>query len=543
MKHRYILVSLMILALGTVASACGAGTTALVNLPPGLPTINCPVEAVSAGETINLGAFTVDPDGDELSYLWATSMGLFSNPESHSTTWTAPASEGNYVIAVVVSDGTKQASSECGIQVQPSGIISKGLTFRAEPPSESFIRAREQTRVTPPESKLFVREVAKEDWLQPPGVKVIATLDITPNGLTFAPPFALHFRLPLDHKYKPGDVLNVLQYDEQMTEWLSVGEATVDNNGYFAIGEISHTSLFALVDRTPASPEPTATPPPCVVTPPVAWTAHVVRPGDTLFSLARFTGTTMARVQQVNCLPDETIKVGQLLWLAAPIPACSPQQPDGWAPYIVQLGDTLFSLGRRSGTTVTKIRQVNCLYGTLKAGTMIWLPHIVIPPSPTPTLPLPTEPSPTWTSTPPPTYPDLIIENIDIDALSVTCTGSATIPGQEQSCLTRVNFTIANIGKGSAGTFSILTALGPSQSVTAVQQAAGLNPGETQIRTATISSSTHCYDMYGATVFACSVCITIDNYLQVTESKEENNMRCEADSPPSVPLLPDANCD
>jgi LysM repeat protein len=58
----------------------------------------------------------------------------------------------------------------------------------------------------------------------------------------------------------------------------------------------------------------------------------------------------------------------------APLPQCVVRPPANWTPYLVQRGDTLFSLARQTGTTVGTIRQVNCLGDVLYYGTTIYLP-------------------------------------------------------------------------------------------------------------------------------------------------------------------------
>jgi LysM repeat protein len=76
------------------------------------------------------------------------------------------------------------------------------------------------------------------------------------------------------------------------------------------------------------NPEPTDTPTtmptsthtptsPCIRAQPAGWVSYVVKAGNTLFSLARLTGTTVADIQQVNCLSGTTIRVGERLWLPA----------------------------------------------------------------------------------------------------------------------------------------------------------------------------------------------------------------------------------
>jgi LysM repeat protein len=121
------------------------------------------------------------------------------------------------------------------------------------------------------------------------------------------------------------------------------------------------------------APEPTAVP--CIPQPPADWQQYVVQWGDTLYSLAREGGTTVQAVMQVNCLTDATIVQGQWLWLP-----CIPQPPAGWQLYAVEWGDTLTSLARNHGTTVEDIKRVNCLTDeVIQAGEWLWLPPRSIP--------------------------------------------------------------------------------------------------------------------------------------------------------------------
>ena len=60
-----------------------------------------------------------------------------------------------------------------------------------------------------------------------------------------------------------------------------------------------------------------------------------------------------------------------------PTPICVPKRPSGWVAYIVVRGDTLYSLAEDTGTTVARIQRVNCLTGTIiLVGQKLWLPAI-----------------------------------------------------------------------------------------------------------------------------------------------------------------------
>jgi len=167
-------------------------------------------------------------------------------------------------------------------------------------------------------------------------------------------------------------------------------------------------------------PSPTPTPSPCptptslplpTVTPscqpPASWREYRVQRGETLAILAWRFWTTEEALREANCLEEERLEPGQLLYVpdVATRTACG--RPPGWFAYTVRRGDTLSSLAVWCSTSVARLKQANCLFGdTLYAGARLWLPCLIpMPPTPSRT-PLPGEtPTPTVTGTlqPPPT--------------------------------------------------------------------------------------------------------------------------------------------
>jgi len=83
---------------------------------------------------------------------------------------------------------------------------------------------------------------------------------------------------------------------------------------------------------------------------------YAVRPGDTLFEIAQRFGTTVAAILAVNpqITDPDLIFPGQLICIPRPgAPFCP-----GFV-YVVRPGDTLFNIARRFGTTVDDILAVN----------------------------------------------------------------------------------------------------------------------------------------------------------------------------------------
>ena len=116
---------------------------------------------------------------------------------------------------------------------------------------------------------------------------------------------------------------------------------------------------------------------------------HVVQRGETLFTIARRYGTTVADVRALNGLSGDLISVGQQLRVgggaARPVAAA----PRSGGPYnverstvpddlvhVVRPGDTLFSVAVRYGVSVGQLLTLNALTtAPLAPGTVLILPE------------------------------------------------------------------------------------------------------------------------------------------------------------------------
>lgn len=107
-----------------------------------------------------------------------------------------------------------------------------------------------------------------------------------------------------------------------------------------------------------------------------------VRPGDTLYRIARRTGLSVAQLRTLNGLKDTTLRVGQVLRTgggpapsaarpaairpAAPVRAAvPPASPRGQGTYTVKRGDSLGLIARRYGVSVGALQAANHLNGTV----------------------------------------------------------------------------------------------------------------------------------------------------------------------------------
>lgn len=87
---------------------------------------------------------------------------------------------------------------------------------------------------------------------------------------------------------------------------------------------------------------------------------YIVKPGDTLYSIAKLTGTTVDKIKLLNNLTNDTLSIGQQL----KIPTNIIEETD-YIVYQVKPNDTLYSIARIYDTTVNAIKSYNNLTSDL----------------------------------------------------------------------------------------------------------------------------------------------------------------------------------
>lgn len=97
---------------------------------------------------------------------------------------------------------------------------------------------------------------------------------------------------------------------------------------------------------------------------------YLVKPGDSLYSIAKKYGLTVEKLMQLNNLTSTNLKVGQLLRLSFRdenlVPIGSSCYGEGYAEpsyvtYTVKRGDSLYSIAQRYGVSVDSIIKLNSL--------------------------------------------------------------------------------------------------------------------------------------------------------------------------------------
>jgi len=123
-------------------------------------------------------------------------------------------------------------------------------------------------------------------------------------------------------------------------------------------------------------------------------TTYTVVAGDSLWSIANRTGSSINDIKTLNNLTSDNIFVGEVLNLPAPAPVPAPAPtpvpaptPEAGNTYTVVPGDTLWTISLKFKTTVDAIKASNNLTtNTLSIGQVLTIPtSTTVTPAPTPT--------------------------------------------------------------------------------------------------------------------------------------------------------------
>lgn len=113
--------------------------------------------------------------------------------------------------------------------------------------------------------------------------------------------------------------------------------------------------------------------PPPAVEPQAQGTPYEIQPGDFLERIAAEHGCSVAELMLANDLQNDVIYAGGVL----AIPTCSPREADASdGGYVIQPGDYLAAIGRQFGCSVAELRLANSLSGDLiRAGDRLTIPE------------------------------------------------------------------------------------------------------------------------------------------------------------------------
>lgn len=102
---------------------------------------------------------------------------------------------------------------------------------------------------------------------------------------------------------------------------------------------------------------------------------YVVQKGDTLYSIAAKLGTTVAELKKENNLTSNTLQIGQVL--RVPTKEIYEEEEN---IYVVKKGDTLYSIAAANNTTVDELKRINNLTSNiLSTGQLLKIPSALLP--------------------------------------------------------------------------------------------------------------------------------------------------------------------
>lgn len=132
---------------------------------------------------------------------------------------------------------------------------------------------------------------------------------------------------------------------------------------------LSIGQLLVIPNGSPTLPPPSA-----------EFDTYVVRPNDTLYSIARNYNVTVDQIKALNNLTNNLLSIGQTLKIPSTGGSSEPALEEY---YTVTSGDTLYSIARRFNTTVDNIKRLNNLTSdVLSIGQTLVIPGSgVVPPT------------------------------------------------------------------------------------------------------------------------------------------------------------------
>jgi peptidoglycan DL-endopeptidase LytF len=208
------------------------------------------------------------------------------------------------------------------------------------------------------------------------------TLTIPAAGITPTVPSALSpVSAPSQYSVVLGDTL----YSISNRFGTTVSALRSANNLTSDILSIGQTLTIPAAGITPTVPS--------ALSPVSAPSQYSVVLGDTLYSISNRFGTTVSALRSTNNLTSDILSIGQTLTI--PAAGVTPTVPSALSPvsaptqYTVVLGDTLYSISNRFGTTVATMRSTNNLTSDiLSIGQTLTIPAAGLtttqPPAPAP---------------------------------------------------------------------------------------------------------------------------------------------------------------
>ena len=95
---------------------------------------------------------------------------------------------------------------------------------------------------------------------------------------------------------------------------------------------------------------------------------YVVKSGDSLYNIAKLYNTTVNDIKTFNNLSSDKLSIGQIIKIPESTSIVTPSEDEvinEGSVYVVQKGDTLYSIAKKFNTTVENIKNINSIIGDI----------------------------------------------------------------------------------------------------------------------------------------------------------------------------------
>ena len=104
MKHAKVVARTLFVVVW--ALGCGDSIAPQGNKEPRIVSLTAQPGSVVLIGSVQVTVIATDSDADILTFNWSSTGGSFTDSTASFTTWNAPGTAGNYILSVVVSDGS-----------------------------------------------------------------------------------------------------------------------------------------------------------------------------------------------------------------------------------------------------------------------------------------------------------------------------------------------------------------------------------------------------------------------------------------------------
>lgn len=350
--HPGAVAATLVLALVLLATGCSCGASPQAAPTAGAQDISATAVIVTSSDTAALPTPTATPviEGPTILLMEPSVVLDFGVGETREVQMIIKNVDGLNEIEVHVSFEPRY------VRIDDANPDTDGVQIRVgDMPVPAQVIRNEVNN----DAGLFIYHVAQEPGSEARGTGVVASFTLRAMAEGGSP---LRFNV-VELKNTEGQGMPM---PERINGLVTIGVSDV------AAEPTVEPTAETAADATAVPAAPTAAPPAPTAVPPASTAIyHTVQAGENLYRIAKRYGTTVEAIMAANGITDaRSLKVGQVLLI--PVGGGT----TGMGTYVVQPGDTLYSIAKRFGTTVETLAALNGLAPpyTIKVGQSLVIP-------------------------------------------------------------------------------------------------------------------------------------------------------------------------